>query len=174
MKANRWLTLVSCALFSVAACSDSDDAPAETDTGMLDDTGVGTDTARPDTASSDTARPDTLGTDATGTDTSGTDATGTDTLGTDTSGTDATGTDTATSDAPGADVRDVGADASAAGCLASGGTVGTAKCCDSTGPFPNTCAVGACSCAPGLSHDVPVCNCGAGKCFDGTTCKTGP
>ena len=56
------------------------------------------------------------------------------------------------------------------GCLASGGTVTTATCCASTGDFPDTCAIGACGCPPDASHEVRVCNCGAGSCFDGTGC----
>jgi hypothetical protein len=58
-----------------------------------------------------------------------------------------------------------------AGCLATGGSVGTALCCASETDFPDTCGLGACSCAPASSHDVQVCNCPAGKCFDGTQCK---
>lgn len=56
------------------------------------------------------------------------------------------------------------------GCIASGGTVTTALCCKSTGDFPDTCAIGACGCAPGQSHEVRACDCGAGRCFDGTAC----
>ncbi len=56
------------------------------------------------------------------------------------------------------------------GCLTSGGTVTTAMCCAATGDFPDTCAVGACGCPPDGSHQVRVCDCGAGNCFDGTGC----
>ena len=56
------------------------------------------------------------------------------------------------------------------GCLTSGGTVATAMCCAATGDFPDTCAVGACGCLPAASHDVRVCDCGAGSCFDGSGC----
>jgi hypothetical protein len=56
------------------------------------------------------------------------------------------------------------------GCLDSGGTVTTAMCCLSTGDFPNTCAVGACGCAPEYSHEVKICNCGPDKCFNGSEC----
>ncbi len=55
-------------------------------------------------------------------------------------------------------------------CLDSGGTVSTALCCQSTGDFPDDCAIGACGCAPEYSHQVKVCNCGEGRCFDGTKC----
>ncbi len=55
-------------------------------------------------------------------------------------------------------------------CLASGGTVTSALCCTSTGDFPNTCAVGACGCSPDASHEVRVCTCGAGTCFNGSAC----
>ncbi|MFI5395426.1 MAG: choice-of-anchor Q domain-containing protein [Candidatus Binatia bacterium] len=55
-------------------------------------------------------------------------------------------------------------------CLASGGTVTTATCCASTNDFPDTCAIGACGCPPDASHEVRVCDCGTGSCFDGTGC----
>jgi hypothetical protein len=55
-------------------------------------------------------------------------------------------------------------------CIASGGTVGTSMCCLAVGDFPNNCSVGACGCAPGDSHEVKVCDCPAGKCFDGNSC----
>lgn len=58
-----------------------------------------------------------------------------------------------------------GASASAELCVATGGTVDSALCCLATEAFPDTCAVGACGCAPDSSHDVPVCSCPAG-CFD--------
>jgi len=54
------------------------------------------------------------------------------------------------------------------GCLASGGTVTSAMCCASIGDFPDTCAIGACGCAPAASHAVHVCECAAGSCFDGS------
>ncbi len=55
-------------------------------------------------------------------------------------------------------------------CMNSGGVVSTATCCGSTGDFPNTCNIGACGCGPSASHEVRVCECGAGTCFDGSTC----
>jgi hypothetical protein len=55
-------------------------------------------------------------------------------------------------------------------CLDSGGTVGSATCCLSTDDFPDTCAIGACGCQPNASHEVAVCDCGVGRCFDGTEC----
>ena len=55
-------------------------------------------------------------------------------------------------------------------CIASGGTVTTASCCLSVDEFPNLCTIGACGCAPEYSHTVKICDCGEGKCFDGTTC----
>jgi len=55
-------------------------------------------------------------------------------------------------------------------CTASGGLVSTSTCCGSVGDFPNTCLIGACGCAPANSHEVRVCACGEGKCFDGTGC----
>jgi hypothetical protein len=56
------------------------------------------------------------------------------------------------------------------GCTNSGGAVGTSQCCKSSGDFPNTCLIGACGCALTNSHEVKVCNCPAGKCFDGNKC----
>lgn len=56
-------------------------------------------------------------------------------------------------------------------CIASGGTVGTSYCCLAVGDFPDTCAIGACGCAPGANHEVKVCNCPAGYCFDGNSCS---
>ena len=55
-------------------------------------------------------------------------------------------------------------------CIRSGGKITTAMCCKSAGDFPNTCAVGACGCAPENSHQVNICDCGTGKCFDGNKC----
>jgi hypothetical protein len=57
-----------------------------------------------------------------------------------------------------------------AGCVASGGTVGSASCCRSVGDFPNSCQVGACGCAPASSHAVRTCRCPEGSCFDGASC----
>ncbi len=55
-------------------------------------------------------------------------------------------------------------------CVISGGTVKTSLCCVSAGDFPNSCLIGACGCAPANSHEVKVCDCGEGKCFDGNGC----
>ncbi|XOB41911.1 MAG: hypothetical protein ACKKMS_00755 [Candidatus Nealsonbacteria bacterium] len=55
-------------------------------------------------------------------------------------------------------------------CINSGGTVSTGLCCLSVGDFPDTCVVGACGCAPASSHEVKICDCGKGKCFNGETC----
>jgi len=57
------------------------------------------------------------------------------------------------------------------GCTSSGGTVVTGSCCLSSGDFPNSCLIGACGCSPDNSHQVKECDCGEGKCFDGTSCK---
>jgi hypothetical protein len=53
-------------------------------------------------------------------------------------------------------------------CLDSGGAVASATCCLSTGDFPDTCAIGACGSPPDASHEVAVCNCAAGSCFNGS------
>jgi hypothetical protein len=46
----------------------------------------------------------------------------------------------------------------------------TMLCCTSVSDFPNLCLVGACGCAPANSHQIKVCDCGTGRCFDGTAC----
>ena len=55
-------------------------------------------------------------------------------------------------------------------CLNSGGTPTTALCCQTTSDFPNTCLIGACGCSSANSHQVKVCDCGEGKCFNGNEC----
>jgi heat shock protein HslJ len=55
-------------------------------------------------------------------------------------------------------------------CRRAGGTVGAASCCGLVGDFPNTCLMGACGCAPEHSHEVQVCRCPEGRCFDGKAC----
>jgi hypothetical protein len=87
---------------------------------------------------------------------------------------DAAMSDTAPPDDAPADgaPTDASSDAGAgAGCIASGGTVSSGLCCAATGPFPNTCLIGACGCAPASSHMVPTCSCPKGTCFDGARCK---
>ena len=60
-------------------------------------------------------------------------------------------------------------------CLAAGGTVFTSWCCKSNNgmDFPNLCST-ACGCAPdpSVSDQVKMCNCGTGKCWDGSGCVT--
>jgi len=55
-------------------------------------------------------------------------------------------------------------------CVDSGGVVGTGLCCQSADDFPNTCLIGACGCAPASSKQVKTCDCGEGKCWDGSAC----
>ena len=55
-------------------------------------------------------------------------------------------------------------------CTDSGGVVKTAMCCNSASDYPNTCLIGACGCSPDNSHEVKTCDCGEGKCFDGSSC----
>lgn len=55
-------------------------------------------------------------------------------------------------------------------CTNSGGTVTTSSCCKSVSGFPNSCLIGACGCSPDNSHDIKTCDCGEGKCFNGTSC----
>jgi hypothetical protein len=51
-------------------------------------------------------------------------------------------------------------------CITTGGTVATQSCCASASDFPDTCAVGACSCPPSGSHSVKVCQCPSTQCYD--------
>ena len=55
-------------------------------------------------------------------------------------------------------------------CVSSGGIVETVLCCNSAKDFPNSCLIGACGCSPANSHQVNICNCGEGKCFNGSSC----
>ncbi|MEO6600471.1 MAG: hypothetical protein ABIQ16_11395 [Polyangiaceae bacterium] len=57
-----------------------------------------------------------------------------------------------------------------AACTQSGGTVTSSLCCSTT-DFANQCSVGACGCAPTVSHQVKVCNCPVNTCFDGHSCS---
>jgi hypothetical protein len=52
------------------------------------------------------------------------------------------------------------------GCIDSGGTVSTAPCCSTAPDFPDTCAIGACGCAPEFSRGVSICDCSVGRCFN--------
>ena len=56
-------------------------------------------------------------------------------------------------------------------CVNSGGEVKTSLCCKTTGDYPNLCLIGACGCSPENSHQVKICDCGEGKCFNGDECK---
>lgn len=55
-------------------------------------------------------------------------------------------------------------------CIASGGALTTSLCCKSVQDFPDTCLIGACGCSPLESHEIKVCDCGEGMCFNGTNC----
>ena len=57
-------------------------------------------------------------------------------------------------------------------CMNSGGSISTALCCNLTDDFPNLCLIGPCGCSPTNSHQVKVCDCGEGKCFNGESCVT--
>lgn len=59
-------------------------------------------------------------------------------------------------------------------CINSGGIITTALCCGSVDAFPNTCTMGSCGCSPAASHQVKSCDCVDGRCFNGSTCVTGP
>jgi hypothetical protein len=56
--------------------------------------------------------------------------------------------------------------AAAALCTSTRGTVSTGDCCLTAPDFPDTCALGACSCLAGSSHRVELCECPADTCFD--------
>lgn len=51
-------------------------------------------------------------------------------------------------------------------CINSGGTVRLGLCCKTTGDFPNMCLIGPCGCSPANTHEVTICDCGEGKCWD--------
>jgi len=55
-------------------------------------------------------------------------------------------------------------------CIDSGGTVSISMACKSIEGFPNSCLIGPFGCSPDNSHEVQVCDCGPGKCFDGNEC----
>jgi hypothetical protein len=55
-------------------------------------------------------------------------------------------------------------------CVNESGNVTTSLCCNSTEDFPNTCLIGPCGCSPENSHEVKICDCGEGKCWNETSC----
>ena len=55
-------------------------------------------------------------------------------------------------------------------CEIAGGKVINASACTSASDFAATCAIGPYGCAPEYSHTIKSCDCGAGKCWDGTNC----
>lgn len=55
-------------------------------------------------------------------------------------------------------------------CINSGGEITTSLCCKSANDYPNLCLIGACGCSPDNSHQIKVCDCGQGKCFNGSAC----
>ena len=61
----------------------------------------------------------------------------------------------------------------ATACEASGGTIETAECCTSAEDFPDTCMDGPCGCAPEDSHEIQICECPGGGCWDGKECTGG-
>jgi hypothetical protein len=76
-----------------------------------------------------------------------------------------TGTPTPTHD-PLTPTRTPTPDDSVLPCLQTGGTESTRLCCLGAGPFPDTCRVGPCACPPDASHNMRVCECGVGRCYD--------
>jgi hypothetical protein len=55
-------------------------------------------------------------------------------------------------------------------CLNTGGTVANAQCCLTAKDFPNNCLIGACGCSLDNSHQVKICQCPEGKCWNGASC----
>ena len=55
-------------------------------------------------------------------------------------------------------------------CIESGGKISSGMCCKSSEDFPNMCLVGPCGCSPENSHEVKICDCGEGKCWNGEEC----
>jgi hypothetical protein len=55
-------------------------------------------------------------------------------------------------------------------CLNSGGEVRTSLCCKTTSDYPNLCLIGPCGCSLENSHQVKICDCGEGTCFNGIAC----
>ena len=55
-------------------------------------------------------------------------------------------------------------------CINSGGRITISLCCKSSGNYPNLCLIGACGCSLDNSHEINICDCGEGKCFNGTGC----
>ena len=58
------------------------------------------------------------------------------------------------------------------GCLQTGGTVTTQRCCVSFGNYPETCSDTPCDegCAEEDLFDAEYCECQANACFDGVHC----
>ena len=67
-------------------------------------------------------------------------------------------------------ISSTGMEEQQSGCINSGGKITTNMCCFAVGDFPNTCSTGACGCALEHSHEVKICDCGIGECFDGNAC----
>ena len=59
-------------------------------------------------------------------------------------------------------------------CVNSGGETTTSLCCKSTSDYPNLCLIGPCGCSLDNSHQVKICDCGEGKCFDDEKCVEPP
>jgi hypothetical protein len=59
-------------------------------------------------------------------------------------------------------------------CMQSGGQPSASLCCAGSTDFPNTCTVGACTCAPSSSASVNTCVCPTGACFQPSDGCVGP
>lgn len=59
-------------------------------------------------------------------------------------------------------------------CMAAGGFVRIERCCGAVPDFTNLCVIGPCSCPPDSEHEIQVCDCGEGMCWDGTACVESP
>jgi hypothetical protein len=59
-------------------------------------------------------------------------------------------------------------------CLQTGGVPSASLCCSGTGDFPDTCAVGVCTCSPASSDTIDTCVCPGGGCYQPTSGCVGP
>jgi hypothetical protein len=59
-------------------------------------------------------------------------------------------------------------------CESAGGEVKTSLCCKGTLDFPNMCVIGPCGCSPDNSHEITICECEEGQCFNGEECVDMP
>jgi hypothetical protein len=71
-------------------------------------------------------------------------------------------------------ITDTDSSINARACETTGGEISNGLCCTGSGNFPDTCAIGACSCAPTSVHVVDTCLCPTGGCFEKSVGCVGP